>query len=142
MVRNHPFVAFALLWIAFRVLRVGQSGAARLRVILLPLSLGVLAGYCAIVVWYACQATYFDRAEPTIAAVSSVFGAGQPLYPALDAAERYVHIYGPVVFLAHAGAMAMFGQSILVSKLVGALSILASLFVMQRALSARTGGLG
>jgi hypothetical protein len=134
---THPSIVFAVVWIVLLGIdRARQqwpwSRRAVPRAAILSASQIALLAYGTIVVWYACQVTYFDPAEPTITAVASVFGAGKPLYPALDAPERYAHIYGPVLFIAHASAMALFGQSILVSKAVGVLAISASLFVAYR----------
>jgi len=131
---SHTAVVFAVVWIVL----LGVDRACRQwpwsrrvvpRAAILAASYIVLLVYGAIVVWYACKVTYFDTAEPTITAVASVFGAGKPLYPALDAAERYAHIYGPVLFIAHSSAMALFGQSILVSKAVGVVAVCASLLI-------------
>jgi 4-amino-4-deoxy-L-arabinose transferase-like glycosyltransferase len=93
----------------------------------------------AVVLWYTTRLTYFDPAEPTITAVSSAFTAGRPLYPALDAAERYAHIYGPVLFLTHAASLRLFGASIVASKVVGALAIIASLGLGFRIFREREG---
>ena len=107
-----------------------------------PLSiagLAVVLALGALVTWYALDLSYYDRAEPTITAVSSAFSAGHPLYPPLDAAERYAHVYGPVLFIAQSAAMAMFGESIVVSKLVGGITLVAALVVSLRVLSIRAG---
>jgi hypothetical protein len=101
--------------------------ARTVRALLIFGSLAVTLAYAAIVIWYAREPAFFDHAEPTIPAVASVFSAGRPLYPALDAPERYVHIYGPALFLFHAAALALLGPSIVASKLVGALAILVGL---------------
>ncbi len=106
---------------------------------LLMLSLAVLLAFGTVVFWYALQSAYYDRAEPTITAVSSVFRAGHPLYPSLDAAERYAHVYGPVLFIAQSTAMEVFGESILVSKLVGAVAVLWALSLGLRVFALRAG---
>jgi hypothetical protein len=87
---------------------------------------GLLA-YPAVATWYAWDPHFFDNAEPTIPSVAWMFQLGGPLYPALDAPERYAHIYGPLAFVVHGTALAWFGPSILVSKVVGAVGGLASL---------------
>jgi hypothetical protein len=99
----------------------------------------VLLSFAAIAIWYATRTTYMDPAEPTIPAVASVFRVGKPLYPALDAPERYAHIYGPDLFIAQAAAMAVLGESIRVSKSVGVLAILGSLLFAYRLFAARAG---
>jgi hypothetical protein len=87
---------------------------------------GLLA-YPAIALWYARDPHFFDNAEPTIPSVAWMFHVGRPLYPAIDAPERYAHIYGPVAFIVQGTALAWFGPSILVSKIVGSASGLAAL---------------
>ena len=140
---THPAVIAALVWLLLvGVDRFGRFSRARPafpRVVFLAAGWTVLLAFGAIVIWYAGQFTYFDRAEPTITAVASVFSAGKPLYPALDAPERYAHIYGPVLFIVHASAMAVVGQSILVSKAVGAVAILGSLWIAHRIFGAQAG---
>ena len=120
------------LWLAllagdYLIRRVGWSNPEFARTLFLTFALAFLATYIAIVIWYAGTITYFDPAEPTITAVAAALRAGHPLYPAIDAAERYAHVYGPVLFLVHAGTLAVFGSSILVSKAVGAAAAIAAL---------------
>jgi hypothetical protein len=141
---THPLFAFGCIWLPLIALLVVRRREQPITPALggslvLAVSSAALLAYVAIVVWYACQFTYFDRAEPTITAVASVFAAGKPLYPALDAPERYAHIYGPGLFIVHAAAMALLGQSILVSKAVGVSAILVSLIVGYWLFAARAG---
>jgi hypothetical protein len=99
----------------------------------------IIAAYVGLVAWYVVQPAYFDHAEPTIPAVAAAYNAGLPLYPALDAAERYAHIYGPLLFLLHGAALWLLGPSIAASKSVGALAILASLSVAFLVFRGRAG---
>ena len=108
---------------------MGWSNQEFARTVFITFGLAFLATYVAIVIWYAGKITYFDPAEPTITAVAAAFRSGKPLYPAIDAAERYAHIYGPLLFLVHAGALAVFGPSILASKAVGAAAAIAALML-------------
>lgn len=78
-----------------------------------------LATYVAVVVFYTRGPQYFDAAEPTMSAVGWLFHAGLPVYHAVDSAERYAHIYGPMVFIAQGVAMDVFGATIETSKWVG-----------------------
>jgi hypothetical protein len=86
-----------------------------------------LLTYPAIALWYARDPHFFDNAEPTMPSLAWMFHIGKPLYPALDAPERYAHIYGPVAFIVQGTALAWFGPSIWVSKVVGAAGGLAAL---------------
>jgi hypothetical protein len=143
---SHPLVVLAIVWaLSLAAKRPRQwSPAAQRRIgpsIVTGAGCAVLLVYFAIVIWYTCQFTYFDPAEPTITAVASVFHDGKALYPAIDAPERYVLIYGPVLFIAQAGAMALFGKGIVVSKALGALAISASLWLGYHVYSKRAGRL-
>lgn len=133
---QHPAVTAAIVWLlAMALARLSvwrELSAAAAGRIVAAASLATLAAFAAIVVWYVATLAYFDPAEPTITAVASVFLSGRPLYPALDAPERYVHIYGPALFIVHAGAMALLGSTITVSKAVGGSAILAALLLMYR----------
>lgn len=100
------------------------------------LAMLVALAYCSTALWYTGSLNYFDPAEPSVTAVAAAFSAGQPLYPPLNAAERYAHVWGPALFLTHAAAMAFAGASIAASKAVGASAALLSLgtlfFVFRR----------
>jgi hypothetical protein len=131
---SHPALLLAVTWIALLAIdivrrRLGWTNKELAHTLFVTFSLGLVAAFAGIAIWYATRLSYFDAAEPTITAVASVFKAGRPLYPALDAPERYAHVYGPALFVIHASALAAFGSSILVSKAVGAIAILASLAV-------------
>ena len=132
------------LWLALAIAdavrrRLGWSGGTFAWVYFATFAVAFVASYFAIAVWYAATLSYFDPAEPTIAAVAAAFRAGHPLYPAIDAPERYAHIYGPVLFMVHAGAFAVFGSSILVSKAVGAVAIAVALGVSVHVFRERAG---
>lgn len=141
---SHPALLLAGLWLALLAAdvvrrRFGWFSNEFAQVFFVTFGLAFLAAYLAIVVWYVTKLTYFDPAEPTITAVAAVFRTGHPLYPALDAPERYAHIYGPALFVIHAGAMALFGSSILVSKAVGAVAVIAALGVSFHVYRERAG---
>jgi hypothetical protein len=141
--RAHPAALLILLFLAV----VGCSALLRFldvrvrppygRALILAASLSTALAYVALVVWYLREPAFFDHAEPTIPAVSAVFAAGHPLYPALDAAERYAHVYGPALFLVHAAALALLGSSMAVWKIVGALAILIALIASYAAFRRR-----
>ena len=73
--------------------------------------------YAAVAIWYAVVArSYYDFAEPTVASIAWLFDRGLPIYHAIDAAERYSHIYGPLAFMIPGWFLAAVGPSILTSK--------------------------
>ena len=138
---SHPLALLAPLWLGvwvvvrsanwhrFPGLRAGVWAAVALQLT-----------FMSIAVWYLWRAAYFDPAEPTITAISALIGHGHPLYPAIDASERFVHVYGPGLFLIHAAAFALAGSSVFVSKAVGAVAIALSLVFTQRAVIRQAGG--
>jgi hypothetical protein len=141
--RSHPLVTCGAIWLLLIAIAGGRpvhrALGSRSRMPLLVLSLAILVACLTIAFWYGFQLTYYDRAEPTITAVSSVFSAGRPLYPSLDAAERYAHIYGPALFMVQSAAMGLFGESIRVSKLVGAIALVWTLLLGLRVFAIRAG---
>lgn len=132
---RHPAFVLLAAWLVVLAVSLGGSRirwgnamrAPQARAGLAAASLATIGVYVAIAIWYASRITFFDPAEPTITAVAWLFAKGQPLYPALDAPERYAHIYGPVLFMAHAAAFAVFGPCTLASKSIGAGAALTSL---------------
>src|SRR4030095_3367520 len=76
--------------------------------------------------WYASDPLFADTAEPTMVAIGWLFHVGQPVYHAGSASDRYSLIYGPIAFMAHGFALATFGASITVSKVLGAVAGVAS----------------
>jgi hypothetical protein len=139
---SHPVAALIAVMLALAALRAAAPGALAAfanRRVLTVAALGALAAFAAIAGWYATQLAYFDQAEPTIPAVAAVFAAGKPLYPALDAPERYAHVYGPVLFIVQASALTLIGPSIAVSKAVGVAAIFFSLLGTAWVVAARRG---
>lgn len=141
LARSHPAFVCAVIWLALVPFsrRLGQIPARVTRPALLASGIVILIAYTAIAVWYASQVAYFDRAEPTITAVSSIFSDGQPLYPSLEAPARYVHVYGPMLFVAQSVGMFALGHTVVASKFVGALAGLAGVFGIFLLLHRRAG---
>jgi hypothetical protein len=135
-VGDHPFATFLALAILWRAAFVLMHQAPRS----LPLPererLAAAAGLCGIgifvgiAMWYALAArSYYDFAEPTVACIAWLFERGQPIYHAIDAAERYSHIYGPLAFILPGWFLAIAGPGIVASKLAGVLAGIASVIV-------------
>ena len=123
--------ALAVVALAARILprlRLGGTAAAAIGI---AGGAGLLA-YPVLAAWYASDPHFFDNAEPTIVSVAWIYRMGAPLYHAIDAPERYSHIYGPMAFIAHAWALAALGPSIAVSKWLAALAGIASLGMRLR----------
>lgn len=126
-VEQHPLIALLLVWGLAWLLTPRLWRAPHTLWLALPGL--IVATFVLTALWYARQNTYFDMAEPTITAVAAMFRDGRPLYPALDAPEQYVHVYGPVLFLVQAFALTTFGATVAVSKAVGVAAAVMALAV-------------
>jgi hypothetical protein len=126
-----------LLLLASR-LRPFRAPAPRVTVIAAHLVAAVgllgLVAYFGSAIWYASDPHFFDNAEPTMAAVGWLFHVGQPVYHAIDSAERYAHVYGPMAFMLQGFVLGAVGPSIAVSKALGAVAGLASVALVYAAL--------
>lgn len=141
---SHPAIVLLTLWPAIYLLAsvrssMGWPAQAVLHRATIVAGLVVLCTYCSLILWYTSQPSYFDPAEPTVTAVAAVFAAGKPLYPALDDAHRYAHVWGPFLFVVHAAALAAAGPSITASKAVGAVAAFSSLILVYRLFSRSRG---
>jgi hypothetical protein len=129
---DHPFLL--LIATATLVALARRPRPARGSLIPMASAVIVLAAYAGVAMWYLSSDAYYDLAEPTIAAVSWLVRLGQSPYHAADAATRYAHIYGPGLFLIHAGVYRLLGASISISKLAGVAAAMASLVMLAIAL--------
>jgi len=107
--------------------QVVRDGSTLAAIVTSVAALVALLAYPSLAIWYASNPHFFDNAEPVVPIVGWLFHAGRPVYPAIDAPERYAHIYGPFAFIAHGWALRLVGPSILVSKGLGAVAGVVSL---------------
>jgi hypothetical protein len=137
---NDPLVAAVLCWAALAGLRpVAGRWPGALVPALEAVAAALVLSYAGLAGWYVSRAAYFDAAEPTITAVAAAFAHGAPLYPALDAPERYAHVYGPLLFAVHAAALRLIAPTIAVSKGVGVAAALAALALTALTCASRGG---
>jgi len=71
---------------------------------------------------YAVYPGYVDHGEAAISAMSWKMLEGVPVYHGMDAADRISNLYGPLNFLWNAWPLALFGGSVLTSKIAAALA--------------------
>ena len=136
-VGDHPFVTFVAIAILWRVSYAVMHLAPRAISDRTAATIGAIgiSFYASIAIWYALVArSYYDFAEPTVASIAWLFDRGLPIYHAIDAAERYSHIYGPLAFMIPGWFFAAVGPSIVTSKIVGVLAGLISLIVVYATL--------
>ena len=86
-----------------------------------------LVYYVALIVWYVLVPQQSDPAEPSMTCVAWLFSLGKPVYHALDSAERYAHMYGPLAFIIPGAVLRLLGPSMLVAKSVGVVAAILSL---------------
>lgn len=79
--------------------------------------IAIIWGYVALVLSYIFSNTFFDQAEPNVAAVSWLFKSGYPLFPTMDAAERYINNYGAFLYIINRFFLTLFGPEIISVKL-------------------------
>ncbi len=134
---GRPLLLFLILFLGVLALRAVLRGVGRSRpdartigraawIVTIAGALA-LPAYVASAIWYASEWHFFDNAEATMISVGWLFHAGQPIYHAVDAPERYTLIYGPLTYIVHGVALSVFGPGIGVSKALSALAALASL---------------
>ena len=95
-------------------------------VLFLLASVAIL-NYIGLAFLYPTWADFADPAEANVAVVSWLFHQGQPLYPTIDAAERYINNYGALSYVIHSGSLSLLKPSIFATKVVGSLAGLSSL---------------
>jgi hypothetical protein len=106
---------------------------------LLLISCLLIFNYIFLVGLYTFSNNYIDHAEANIAAISWLFQTGHPLYPKLDAAERYINNYGPALYIINGFILNLFNPSIFTSKISSALAVVISLVSISYALAKVSG---
>ncbi|BAU14138.1 hypothetical protein LEP3755_46830 [Leptolyngbya sp. NIES-3755] len=112
---------------AFLIFRFRNLFDRFLHPILLFLASLILLNYIGLVLLYPTWADYADPAEANVAIVSWLFHRGQPLYPDLDAPERYINNYGAFSYIVQSLFLSLLSPSIFSSKVAGCLAGLSSL---------------
>jgi hypothetical protein len=133
-----PLVLWAgLLLLLAAVACVGSARRAGSRLcqryghlMLTTFTVGILAVYAGIVVWYLQLPAFADEVEPLIASVSWAWAEGCPLYHGFDDAARYSTLYGPMVYVSNGLFLEMLGPSMLTAKVAGALAAACSLLFL------------
>lgn len=101
------------------------------------LSVGLLAVFVGIAVWYVGLEGFAGEVEPVVSTLSWLVSHGHPLYNPFDAAERYSVLYGPSVFLTNGLFLQMLGPSLPAVKLASALGAVGSLLLLYAAVARR-----
>lgn len=91
-----------------------------------------LAAYLTTLVGSTTYAGYLGHVEPNIASVAFVLLKGAPLYHAVDFAQRYSMLYGPMSYLPYTLALDVLGASILSLKLVVFIANILLLWLLWR----------
>lgn len=92
------------------------------RLIAAVLALGVAVFFAYFAYNFVLFPAYVDHGVPIVIIRSWMFANGAPLYQ-LPASDSYLLVpYGPIIFLVNAAYLALFGGSLVVSKLAGVVS--------------------
>jgi len=94
--------------------RLPPDGASR---VILGLAVLAAVNLLAVVVAYALYPGYLEHGEAAISATAYGLLHGHPAYYPFDAPERISNVYGPWTYLWHAWPLALFGASLLSSKI-------------------------
>ena len=138
------FIIFTLLFFVYSLnkdkLNLPRiSLSRRFRFYLLLISWLLIFNYIFLVGLYTFSNNYIDHAEANIAAISWLFQTGHPLYPKLDAAERYINNYGPALYIINGFILNLFNPSIFTSKISSAIAVVISLVSISYALAKVSG---
>jgi hypothetical protein len=88
------------------------------------LAVAMVANVAAAALAYLVFPGYIDHGEAAISAAAWRMLEGIPVYHSFSSADRTTNLYGPLNFLWHAWAPALFGGTLIASKLAAALSAL------------------
>lgn len=77
----------------------------------------IVAGFVAVMIWYAALPSLAEEVEPNVGTVSWMLATGHSLYHEADAPAQYSVLYGPTVYLANAAVMRVLGPSLVTAKL-------------------------
>ena len=84
---------------------------------------------------------YFTHIEPTVAVVSALFLAGEPVYPSWhDGGNLRGMIYGPFLYMIH-GAFLLFSPTIAATKIAGFLALWGTIILISIEAKKRTNSL-
>ena len=124
---NFPLLLFLALlpvtlsaaWL-LRGTRIGASVSGRPLISIALLPPIILFG-CLLVfaILYLGSPTFTDHIEPNTAIVAWIYAQGGQLYHALDAAERYAFLYGPVPYIVTSWMYELVGPGVFAAKLAG-----------------------
>ncbi len=113
-----------------------RLNSQRISIALMLVSFIPIFSYLVLVFIYLLLIDYADPAEANIASVAWLFHMRYPIYPALDAAERYINNYGPFLYIVQSFFLQIFQPSFFSSKvggcLAGCLSLLFTFLTFKR----------
>lgn len=128
------FVALLPIILALTFLLRNATPGGRVMVSLQTMALVVLllavAGHLYFAFAYLLSPNFSDHIEPNAASVAWMWANGGQIYHAVDAAERYAFLYGPLAYISTGIIYLLFGASTLTAKLAGILCLLATLGIL------------
>lgn len=127
----HGFVVSCLpVVLIFQIRRFLRGSNFVINLVLIFISLIAIFNYLSLAIAYPNVVEFADPAEANVASVAWLFQKQQPLYPALDAAERYINNYGAFLYIIQGFFLNLFKPSFFSAKLAGSIAGISSLFLM------------
>jgi hypothetical protein len=121
-------VGFIFVAVLLLIRNLTNIRLQKLKFGLIAISVIPILNYFGLIITYLAFPDFADPAEANVASVSWLFQAGYPLYPALDAAERYINNYGSCLYIIQSLVLSVLKPSFFSAKLAGCLSGILSLF--------------
>jgi len=143
---NFPLLLFLALlpltmscaW-ALRRAQLVSAPRALITIALLP-PLILILGHLLFAILYLGSPGFTDHIEPNTAIVAWIYAEGGQIYHALDAAERYAFLYGPVPYIASSWMYGLLGPGVMAAKMAGFLCLLFSFLMIIISVRKRFGG--
>lgn len=111
----------------FQIRRFFRSIDRIIGFILVIFSGVAIAHYLGLASLYLAFIDFADPAEANVTSVSWLFQNQQPVYPALDATERYINNYGPFLYIIQGFFLSALTPSFFSAKIAGSLAGISSL---------------
>jgi hypothetical protein len=150
LVRGHVWLSLlallALLGLVLRLVPRSLTADPRAHVALSTAATlsasAVLIALLAQAFCYLGLTSFGDHAEPSVAAVTAIFWRGEPLYPALGAAEAYILVgYGPMLYVFNGALLGFLEPSVRLLKVAGPVALFLALVFMAGSRFPRRAGL-
>ena len=123
-------VSFLPIVLLFQIRRFLRGIYQGISFVLIIFSVAAITHYLGLASLYPTFIDFADPAEANVASVSWLFQRGQAVYPALDAAERYINNYGAFLYIIQGFFLSVFKPSFFSAKLAGSFAGISTLVLI------------